>query len=381
MKDQVVLITGGTGSWGNELTKQLLEKDVKQIRIFSRGELAQVLMERKFKDPRIKFIIGDVRELYALKDACKGVDTIFHLAALKHVPVCEKYPWEAVRTNIEGTRNVIEAAIYCNVDKVIDVSSDKAVSPLNLYGMTKAVGEKLIIQANERSEHTKFICIRGGNVLGSNGSVVPHFLNQIHSGEGYVTITDDRMTRYFLTLSEAISLLFVAAESDIPGAVFVMKMPACTILDLAWVLLLEEGNPGQAVKSIGIRQGEKLHEVLISREEAPYSYNWGPDYFIIDLKNKHDLPRSDKEYSSNHRYNSNANLSEDILMDEKEVIYWNTEVADESFKSNITTWYRCVGIGDFVKKLGKGNIAGVIIRPSGDESENNIGFILKEDPK
>ena len=193
MKDQVVLITGGTGSWGQELTKQLLEKGVKEIRIFSRGELAQVLMERRFCDPRIKFIIGDVRELYALKDACKGVNTIYHLSALKHVPVCEKFPWEAIRTNIEGTRNVIEAAMYWDVDKVIDVSSDKAVSPLNLYGMTKAVGEKLIIQANDRSEHTKFICVRGGNVLGSNGSVVPHFINLIKAGKP-VTITSSEMT-------------------------------------------------------------------------------------------------------------------------------------------------------------------------------------------
>ena len=299
MLNEIVLITGGTGSWGNELTKQLLEQGVGEVRIFSRNEFSQVTMERKFKDDRVKFIIGDVRELYALKEACKGVTIIFHLAALKHIPVCEKFPWEAIRTNIEGTRNVIEAAIYCNVDRVIDVSSDKAVSPLNLYGMTKAIGEKLIIQANERSDYTKFVCIRGGNVLGSNGSVVPHFINQIKSGEA-VTITDNKMTRYFLTLPEAIRLLFVAADANLPGTVFVMRMPSCTILDLAWVLLLEVGCPGQDIKVTGIRQGEKLHEVLISKEEIPYAYEWGPGYYVIDYQKELYLPKIDLvEYNSN----------------------------------------------------------------------------------
>jgi FlaA1/EpsC-like NDP-sugar epimerase len=303
MKDETVLITGGTGSWGNELTKQLMEREVKEIRIFSRNEFSQVTMERKFNDKRIKFVIGDVREPEALMEACKGVTTIFHLAALKHIPVCERYPWEAIRTNIEGTRNVIEAAIANRVSKVIDVSSDKAVSPLNLYGMTKAVGEKLIIQANERGSNTTFICIRGGNVLGSNGSVVPHFLNQIHQGK-QITITDERMTRYFLTLREAISLLFVAAEANVPGTIFVMRMPACKIRDLALVLIMTEGSPGQDIKEVGIRQGEKLHEVLISREEAPYAYEWGDNYYVIDfngvlLKEQKPLKRvSFSEYNS-----------------------------------------------------------------------------------
>ena len=315
MKNETVLITGGTGSWGNELAKQLLEKDVKEIRIFSRNEFSQVTMERKFNNKRLKFIIGDVREPEALREACQGVQTIFHLAALKHIPVCERYPWEAVRTNIEGTRNVIEAAIACKVNKVIDVSSDKAVSPLNLYGMTKAVGEKLIIQANERTDHTKFVCIRGGNVLGSNGSVVPYFIGQINNGER-VTITDKRMTRYFLTLPEAIRLLFVAADSDIPGAVFVMKMPACTIEDLAWTLLLAIGSPGQDVIETGIRQGEKLHEVLISREEAPYAYEWGKAYYAIDFGGS--FPKSEgslkrvafEEYNSNQERMTREEIGE-----------------------------------------------------------------------
>jgi len=305
MRDKVVLITGGTGSWGNELTKQLIEKDAKEIRIFSRGELAQVTMQRKFNNPKLKFIIGDVRESDALDEACKGVDIIFHLGALKHVPVCEKFPWEAVRTNIEGTRKIIKAAIDNNVAKVLDVSSDKAVSPLNLYGMTKAVGEKLIIQANELQSNTKFMCVRGGNVLGSNGSVVPYFIGQINSGQR-VTITDKRMTRYFLTLQEAIELLFVAAESDLPGVVFVMKMPACTIEDLAWTLLLNIGSPGQDVIETGIRQGEKIHEVLISKEEAPYAYEWGENYYAIDFNGSmKDLGAKKVDFVE---YNSNTDL-------------------------------------------------------------------------
>ena len=305
MKDQIAMITGGTGSWGNELTKQLIERDAKEIRIFSRNEFAQVTMERKFNDPRIKFIIGDVRESDALDEACQGVDIIYHLAALKHVPVCERFPWEAVRTNIEGTRKIIKAAIDNNVARVVDVSSDKAVSPLNLYGMTKAVGEKLIMQANELTSNTKFICIRRGNVLGSNGSVVPFFLDQIRSGKD-VTITDRRMTRYFLTLSEAIGLLFVAAESDLSGVVFVMKMPACRIEDLAWTMLMKEGSPGQDVIDTGIRQGEKIHEVLISKEEAPYSYEWGDDYYAIDFNGT--MKGSGAKKVDFLEYNSNTEL-------------------------------------------------------------------------
>jgi len=309
MQDKKVLITGGTGSWGNELVTQLLQRGVKEIRIFSRNEFSQVTMERKFNDSRLKFIIGDVRELYALKEACKGVDVVFHLAALKHIPVCERFPWEAVRTNVEGTRNVIEAAIACEVDKVIDVSSDKAVSPLNLYGMTKAVGEKLILQANERGSKTTFICIRGGNVLGSNGSVLPFFIQRIKEGKN-VPITDARMTRYFLTLREAISLLFVAAESDLPGAIFVMKMPACRIIDLAYVLLEEYGEPGQTVEMVGMRKGEKLHEVLVSREEAPYTYEWGESYYLIDEVGNRDVSGGSLTKVGFDEYNSSQ-----VLMD------------------------------------------------------------------
>jgi len=277
---KVILITGGTGSWGNELTEQLLKKNPKEIRILSRGELAQVKMERKFNDKRLRFFIGDIRDMEAVKYATKDVDYIFHLAALKHVPVCEEQPQEAIKTNIVGTATLINAAIANGVEKVVDVSTDKAVDPINLYGMTKAVGEKLIIQANKLMGNTKFMCIRAGNVLGSNGSVVPYFIDQIKTFNK-VMITDANMTRYFLTLPEAIQLLFKAAESSIGGETFVMKMPSCKITDMATVLIEAYGNADTKMEFSGSRPGEKLDEVLVSRYESDHSYSYDENYFLI----------------------------------------------------------------------------------------------------
>ena len=274
-----ILITGGTGSWGQTLTRLMLEKhNPKEIIIFSRGELQQVLIQRKFKNPKIKYIIGDVRDYEAIKFATKNVDYIFHMAALKHVPICEDQPQEAIKTNVTGTTNVVNAAIENRVKKVIDVSTDKAVEPLNLYGMTKAVGEKLIIQANDLTDHTKFVCVRGGNVMGSNGSVIPYFIEQIRNG-GPLTITDLRMTRFFLTLEEAIGLLFKAAEESIGGETFVMNMPAAYIKDIADILINVYGNA--EITEMGSKPGEKLDEMLISKHEAVMSYKYDDAYFVI----------------------------------------------------------------------------------------------------
>ena len=294
-----ILITGGSGSWGNELTTQLLEKKPKEIIIYSRGELAQVNMQRKFRNDKIKYIIGDVRDYYTLKRSLKDVDYVFHLAALKHVPVCEYQPQEAIKTNIDGTTNLINAAIECGVKKVIDVSTDKACSPINLYGMTKAVGEKLIIQANLLTEDTKFVCVRGGNVLGSNGSVLPFFINQIKEFNE-ITITDKTMTRYFLTLSEAITLLFQASIKGVGGEIFVMNMPSFYITDLAEVLIERFGNTETTIKEIGIREGEKIDEMLITHDEAKSSYVYNDEYFTI-------LPplKSDNMDDLNEIYKSN----------------------------------------------------------------------------
>lgn len=278
-ENKVVLITGGTGSWGNELTKQLLERNPKEIRIYSRGELQQVNMQRKFSNDKLKFIIGDVRDKARLMEACEGVDYIFHLAALKHVPICEEQPYEAIKTNIVGTQNLIEAAIANNVRKVIDVSTDKAVDPLNLYGMTKAIGERLIIHANRRNS-TRFVCIRGGNVMGTNGSVIPFFIEQIKN-KNKVTITDKQMTRFFLTLPQAIGLLFKACEASYGGETFVMHMPSCKMIDLAEVLIEAYGNKSTEIIEIGKRPGEKIHEVLVSRYESPNTFIYDENYYVI----------------------------------------------------------------------------------------------------
>lgn len=279
-KDKTILITGGSGSWGNELTTQLLEKDIKKIIIFSRGELAQVTMERKFNDNRIQFVIGDVRDYESVNRVCKGVDYVFHLAALKHVPVCENQPQEAIKTNINGTTNLVNACIENGVKKFIDVSTDKAVAPSNLYGMTKSVGEKLTIQANKLTDNTDFVCIRGGNVLGSNGSVVPHFINQIKT-QNKVTITDSTMTRFFLTLSEAISILFQASEFSVGGETYVMNMPSFYIKDLAKVIVDYYGDKNTKIEEVGIREGEKIHEALVSEHESKTTYLFNNDYFVI----------------------------------------------------------------------------------------------------
>lgn len=279
-KNKIILITGGTGSWGCELTKKLLKEGIREIRIFSRNELSQVLMKREFNDDRLKFIIGDVRDIYSLKLAMENVDYVFHLAALKHVPICEIQPREAILTNIYGTENVIKAAIEKKVSKVIDVSSDKAVSPYNLYGMSKAIGEKLIINANLLSDETRFVCIRGGNVMGSNGSVIPFFIEQIKS-QNFVTITHKEMTRYFISLEEAIQLLTKAAEISFGGETIVMNMPACKIVDLANVIIKNYGNEETKIKYIGMRPGEKLHEELISNHESINSYIISNNYYLI----------------------------------------------------------------------------------------------------
>jgi UDP-N-acetylglucosamine 4,6-dehydratase/5-epimerase len=280
-QNQTILITGGTGSWGYELTRQLLKFKPKEIRIFSRNEFAQVNMQREFyNEPSLRFIIGDVRDFQSMVDACKNVDVVFHLAALKHVPICEAQPIEALKTNVNGTENIIRASIEQGVKKVIDVSSDKAVDPINFYGMSKAFGEKLMIQANEISETTRFVCIRGGNVLGTNGSVVPFFKKVILEGRN-LTLTSQEMTRFFLTISQAIDLLLKAAQESIGGETFVMKMRACRIIDLAKVLIDTLATKKIDIESVGVRPGEKTHEVLVSAYESIYTRQYSDKYYVI----------------------------------------------------------------------------------------------------
>jgi FlaA1/EpsC-like NDP-sugar epimerase len=298
-KNKTILITGGTGSWGTELIAQLLKLEVKEIKILARNEFNMVSTLRKFNDPRLKMEIGDVRDYGKVKHACKNVNYVFHLSALKHVPVCEDFPYEAVKTNINGTRNIIRASIDNGVDIMVDVSSDKAVLPVNTYGMTKAVGEKLTLNASKLSKKTEFMVIRGGNVMGTAGSVIPLWISQIKE-QNRITITDYDMTRYFITLSEAIKLLFVAMESKINGGTFVMKMPACKIIDLARVLIKWYGNRDTIIHETGIRPGEKLDEVLISKHEVKKTFVWDENYYLIhQTLDWYSLPKVDfEEYSS-----------------------------------------------------------------------------------
>lgn len=318
--NQRILVTGGTGSWGHELISQLLPLDPKQVIVYSRSEATQVAMDREFEDPRLTFRIGDIRDKEALTAACQDVDYVFHLAALKHVPVCEEHPYEALKTNVVGTQHVIEAAIENNVKKVIYISTDKAANPSNFYGMTKAIGEKLIVYANLLSSTTKFVCVRGGNVLGTNGSVVHVFNSQIRQ-KGQISITDQNMTRFFLTLKDAISLLFKASIESIGGEIFVMMMPTCRIVDLAEVLIEASGKSNVALVETGIRPGEKIHEILMSDFESQTTVVYDDEYLVIlptldipNLKERYQgLPKvSFANFSSEHQLMTKAEIR-DIL--------------------------------------------------------------------
>ncbi len=264
-KNQVVLVTGGTGSFGKKFTKILLEEhQPKKVIIFSRDELKQHEMQvGGFTDSRLRYFIGDVRDRERLVRAMHGVDIVVHAAALKQVPACEYNPMEAIKTNIMGTANVVEAALDADVKKVLTVSTDKAVSPANLYGATKLAAEKLTIQSNAYAggSATRFSCVRYGNVVGSRGSVVPLFLKQRASGQ--ITITDDRMTRFWLSLDQGVRFVIHCIEQMEGGEVFVPKIPSTKVVDLARAIA-----PDAEIKVIGIRPGEKLHEALISEDEA-----------------------------------------------------------------------------------------------------------------
>ncbi|MGG6311758.1 polysaccharide biosynthesis protein [Paenibacillus macerans] len=279
-KDQVILVTGGTGSWGYELIRQLLPQEPKEIIVYSRGEAAQVAMSRTFEDKRLTFRIGDIRDKEALMAACRNVDIVYHLAALKHVPVCEEQPGEALKTNVLGTQNVIEAAIENKVKKVMYISTDKAANPSNFYGMTKAIGEKLVVYANLLQNDTRFVCIRGGNVLGTNGSVIHLFKQQVRE-KHEVRITDMEMTRFFFTMPEAVQLLFKASRESVGGEIFVMLMPTCRIVELAEVIIEAYATQEVTIVESGIRPGERIHELLLSEYESRTTVVYDHEYLVI----------------------------------------------------------------------------------------------------
>jgi UDP-N-acetylglucosamine 4,6-dehydratase (inverting) len=273
---KTILVTGGTGTFGQKFIEVLLkEYNPKSIRIYSRGELKQMQMNMRFNDPRLRFLIGDVRDGDRLHRAMNGVDIVVHAAALKQVPACEYNPIEAIRTNVDGAINVINSAIDNSVKKVLALSTDKAVLPVNLYGATKMAAEKLFIQANSYvgAGSTEISCVRYGNVVGSRGSIVPVFMEQRKSGK--ITITDKRMTRFWITVDQGVRFVINCIERMNGGETFVPKIPSMKIVDFANVIA-----PGVKIEIIGIRPGEKLHEMLLAEEEARHAREYEGGFVI-----------------------------------------------------------------------------------------------------
>ncbi|CDG86471.1 polysaccharide biosynthesis protein [Xenorhabdus bovienii] len=284
-KNKTLLITGGTGSFGNAVLKRFLDTDIKEIRIFSRDEKKQDDMRKKYASDKLKFYIGDVRDYNSVLSATRGVDYIYHAAALKQVPSCEFYPMEAVKTNVFGTDNVLEAAIANGVKRVVCLSTDKAVYPINAMGTSKAMMEKVIIAKSRNLPNNMVICAtRYGNVMASRGSVIPLFVNQILDGKP-ITITDPNMTRFMMTLDDAVDLVLHAFKHGSNGDIFVQKAPAATIETLTRAILQVTKQPNHPVNVIGTRHGEKLYEVLCSREEMLVAEDQG-DYYRISADNR-----------------------------------------------------------------------------------------------
>lgn len=283
-KDKIILISGGTGSFGNAVLRRFLGSDIKEIRIFSRDEKKQDDMRKFYNNSKLKFYLGDVRDSRAVNNVIKDVDFIFHAAALKQVPSCEFYPLEAVKTNILGTENILDAAIRYDVKRVVCLSTDKAVYPINAMGLSKAMMEKVLIAKSRLSESTIICATRYGNVMASRGSVIPLFVEQIKSGKP-ITITDPNMTRFMMTLEESVELVLFAFKNANPGDIFVQKSPATSIGLLAKAVTELLNAPNHPIHTIGTRHGEKLFEVLLSREEMVKTEDMGNFFRVVpDLR-------------------------------------------------------------------------------------------------
>jgi len=308
-KNKILLITGGTGSFGTAAIEKIINTEIKEIRIFSRDEKKQEDMRNFYHNDKLKFYIGDVRNYESINSSMQGVDYVFHAAALKQVPSCEFFPLEAVQTNIIGTENVLNAAVSNKVKKVIVLSTDKAVYPINAMGMSKALMEKVMIAKSRTVDEKKIILCgtRYGNVIASRGSIIPLFIEQIKAGKP-ITVTDPNMTRFIMSLENAINLVLYAFHNGKQGDIFVQKAPACTIADLA-VAVKELFNAKNEIKIIGTRHGEKLYETLLNREEIAKAQDLG-DYYRIaadtrDLNYNKYFSEGEQQISSKEDYNSN----------------------------------------------------------------------------
>lgn len=314
-KDKILLITGGTGSFGNAVLDRFLSTDIGEIRIFSRDELKQDNMRQQYNNSKLKFYIGDVRDRNSLNDVMKGVDFVFHAAALKQVPSCEFYPIQAVKTNILGTENVLNAAIEAGVKKLIALSTDKAVYPINAMGISKAMMERVIVSKGRIEEKTMIACTRYGNVMASRGSVIPLFIDQLKRNIP-ITITDPLMTRFMMSLEQAVDLVIFAFKNGKSGDIFVQKAPAATIKLLANSLknILKKKN--HEIKVIGTRHGEKLYETLLTKEEMVKA---------IDMKDYYRIPADNRDLN----YNKFFNEGEEIISQAEEYHSHNTHRLNE----------------------------------------------------
>jgi UDP-glucose 4-epimerase len=315
-EDKVLLITGGTGSFGNAVLRRFLNSRLREIRILSRDEKKQDDMRKKYNSPKLKFYIGDVRDPQSVMNAVRGVDYIYHAAALKQVPSCEFHPLEAVKTNVLGTENVLEAAIQCGVKRVVCLSTDKAVYPINAMGISKAMMEKVAVAKSRSSSNTVINVTRYGNVMASRGSVIPLFVDQIRSGQP-ITITDPSMTRFMMTLDDAVDLVLYAFEHGQPGEIFVQKAPAATIEVLTKALTDLLNKPDHEVRVIGTRHGEKLYEALLSREEMAAAEDLGGYYRVPpdlrDLNYGKFVEQGEVKISEASDYNSHNTTRLDVV--------------------------------------------------------------------
>ena len=312
----VLLITGGTGSFGHAVLRRFLDTAVSEIRIFSRDEKKQDDMRKRYVNPKLKFYLGDVRDARSLAAAFHGVDHCFHAAALKQVPSCEFHPMEAVRTNVLGTENVIDAALAAGVQRLVCLSTDKAVYPINAMGISKAMMEKVMVASSRRTSRTVISGTRYGNVMASRGSVIPLFVDQVLSGRP-ITVTDPAMTRFMMTLEDAVELVMYAFRHARPGDIFVQKAPAATVRILTQALVTSLGRPEHEVREIGTRHGEKLYETLLSREEMASAEDLG-EYFRIppdgrDLNYAKFVEQGERRITVAGEYNSHNTRQLDVV--------------------------------------------------------------------
>jgi UDP-N-acetylglucosamine 4,6-dehydratase/5-epimerase len=314
-ENKTLLITGGTGSFGNAILRRFLSTSIKEIRVFSRDELKQDNMRKLYNHEKLKFYIGDVRDTNSIDDAMHGVDFVFHSAALKQVPSCEFYPMQAVKTNVIGTENVLNSAIRAGVKKVIALSTDKAVYPINAMGVSKAMMERVVVAKGRSETGTMIACTRYGNVMASRGSVIPLFINQIRNGQP-ITITDPEMTRFMMSLDQAVDLVLFAFENGISGDIFVQKAPAATIKMLAKTVSKVLGKPGHEIKTIGTRHGEKLYETLLTKEEMVKA---------VDMGNYYRIPADNRDLN----YNKFFEEGEEVITQAGEYHSHNTHRLDE----------------------------------------------------